>query len=82
MKGKQNFILEGVTVILIITCDTKKGRKEERKEGRKEGDKFRSEDGETCSYSFIVERTRSCVHVEGFRDVRFPCTVELFVICQ
>lgn len=31
-KGKQNFILEGVTVILIITCDTKKGRKEGRKE--------------------------------------------------
>lgn len=44
MKGKQNFILGRVTVILIITCDTK------RKEGRKKGDKFRSENDERDIY--------------------------------
>lgn len=36
MKGKQNFILEGVIVILIITCDTKEGRKEGGKKKRRQ----------------------------------------------
>lgn len=65
MKGKQNFILEGVTVILIITCDTKKGRKE--------GDKFRKWNDERDIYfgSFFRRRARTILRTRrGSRGVR------------
>lgn len=73
-KGKQNFIVEGVTVILIITCDTREGRKE----GRKETNSGVKTTSEVCSpaRSFVVERTRPCVH-GGISWRAFPYTVEL-----
>lgn len=75
MKGKQNFIVEGVTVILIITCDTKKGRKAEGKETNS-GVKMTSEIY-ISARSFVVRaRTVPRTCGEGSRRAS-PCTVEL-----
>jgi len=63
MKGKQNFILEGVTVILIITCDTKK----ERKKGRRQIPEWNNE---RYIYIYIhisfFHRAHGFAYTEGF----------------
>jgi len=75
MKGKQNFIVEGVTVILIITCDTKKGKKAE---GKETNSGVKTTSGIYISARSFVIRARTALRTCGESSWRAsPCTVEL-----